>query len=310
MADTLPSPGVEDPVSLADKAVKDKVHRYYQATTRDYLRYYETGWHHHMHFGFDRDLPEGGNPTEHMVRYLAGLAGVKASDRVLDAGCGVGGSAIWLAREIGCRSLGITLVESQARLAVGFAAKRKVGGNLQDAGRAGGAAAFVVNDFSSPAFKPGFFDVVWAVESFDHAPDKCAWVESMHAILRPGGRLIIADGFRTEVDMSRGQARAYGRFLEGWAVPHLCTGGELDAYASAAGFARMHGEDLTEDVLPHSRAIYRFGFLFIPWRWGLRRLGLSSPEKLGNALATFYQYRTLKRGLWQYRVHCYRKPWP
>jgi hypothetical protein len=59
--------------------------------------------------------------------------------------------------------------------------------------------------------------------------------------------------------------------------------------------------------MPHAFAIYRFAFLFVPGRWLLRKLGLTSEEKLLNATATWHQYRTLKQGLWSYRVVVFRK---
>jgi SAM-dependent methyltransferase len=281
--------------------VKAAVRRYYHAATEDYLRYYQSDWHHHMHYGFDRELPKGGNPTEHLVRYVARIAGLKAGERMLDAGCGVGGSSIFLARELGLHCVGITLMESQARLATGFAAKGVPRG-------AAGRARFAVNDFHAPSFKPGSFDAVWAVESFDHAADKRAWVAVMAGLLKPGGRLVIADGYRAAEPRDGSQRKAYARFLAGWAVPHLCTAPELEAYAAEAGLERTHGEDISADVLPHARAIFRFGLIFIPIRWALARLGLTSAEKLGNAYATYFQYRTLRRGLWAYRVDCFRKP--
>jgi cyclopropane fatty-acyl-phospholipid synthase-like methyltransferase len=253
-----------------------------------------------MHYGFDRNLARGGNPTEHMVRFLADLAGISEGERLLDAGCGVGGSSIFLARERGCRCVGINLMESQARLARGFAARVAVPENRR--------ARFVVNDFHIPSFRPGSFDVVWAVESFDHAADKEAWVASMFDLLKPGGRLIIADGFRTGTPGDRRQAGEYARFLAGWAVPHLCSAAELERYGARAGFQLLHGEDISADVLPHARAIFRFGLLFIPVRWLLQKLRLTGPEKLGNAYATYFQYRTLKRGLWTYCAYCFRKP--
>lgn len=308
-----------------DQEVKEKVRRYYQAATEDYLKYYESDWHHHMHYGFDRDLLPGGNPTEHLVRYLARLAGLAAPEgvpapgapevrpaAVLDAGCGVGGSAIWLARELGCRCVGITLMENQARLAMGFAARPARPSAPSPAvpaeGRgAGNRARFAVNDFTHPAFKDATFDVVWAVESFDHAPDKAAWIREMGRVLKPGGRIVIADGFRSERPQSPVETRDYARFLAGWAVPHLCTFAELERWAREAGFAVDHAEDVSADVLPHARAIYRFGLLFIPFRWALHRLGLANAEKLGNAYATYFQYRTLRRGLWRYGVFCLRK---
>lgn len=296
------------------------VSRYYVAATEDYLKYYQARWHHHMHYGFDRDLPKGGNPTEHMVRYLAKIAGLMKGDRVLDAGCGVGGSSILLSRALGCRCVGITLVEGQARLARGFAATGKAGGisaapvtdkpetPAREAQETSPGARFVANDFNSPAFKPGTFDAVWALESFDHADDKKAWVRTMFRLLKPGGRLVIADGFRAEKPATEAQAAAYARFLSGWAVPHLCSVSELESYAALAGFEPVHAEDITADVMPHARAIYRFGLIFIPLRWMLAKIGLTSPEKLGNAYATFYQYRTFKQGLWTYGAFCFRKP--
>lgn len=318
-----------DPEAI--RAAKEKVSRYYRAATEDYLKYYEADWHHHMHYGFDRDLPKGGNPTEQMVKYVARVAGLLdrhdayaaategPGPKVLDAGCGVGGSAIWLARQAGCRSVGITLVEPQARLAMRYAVRHGV--RPPAMARPAGIARFAVNDFTRPAFKPGTFDVVWALESFDHAPDKAAWVAAMARILKPGGRLVVADGFRAErpaANEAGGDAaerrrrerdeRDYRAFLAGWAVPHLCTRAEMQRYASEAGLELAHDEDISADVMPHARAIYRFGLLFIPVRWVLHRLRLTSLEKLGNAVATYHQYRTFRRGLWTYRVYCFRKP--
>lgn len=301
---------------MNDPIVKEKVYRYYKETTEDYLKYYGTSRHHHMHFGFDRDLPKGGSPTTNLVRYLAGLAGLLpvAQDkpgaagavrpRVLDAGCGVGGSSIWLTREAGADCVGITLVEDQARHARAFAARDAAG----RAGDEGPKANFLVNDFTVAAFKPESFDVVWAIESFDYAPDKEAWVKQMFGLLKPGGRLVIADGFRNPGTLNPAQQRAYGHFLSGWAVPHLCTFEELEAWARGAGFETTHAEDVSADVMLHSRRIQRFGWVFIPMRAILRVLRLTSREKLGNAYATLYQYRTLKQGLWSFGVFCFRKP--
>jgi tocopherol O-methyltransferase len=275
------------------RSIKERVRRYYLATTEDYLKYYATDWHQHMHYGFDRDLPRGGNPTENLVRYLADCAGLKAGDRVLDAGCGVGGSSIWLARHRQVQSLGLNLMAFQAALARNYAG---------DSG-----AHFTCGDFMVPPFRDASFDTVWAIESFDHAPDKAEWMRVMATKLRPGGRIAIADGFRSEGDFSPPQAKAYADFLRGWAVPHLCTTAELLRYGRDAGLELMHEEDITTDVMPHAFAIYRFAFLFVPGRWLLRKLGLTSEEKLLNATATWHQYRTLKQGLWSYRVAVFRK---
>ena len=277
---------------------KEKVRRYYRASTSDYLRYYETHWHHHMHYGFDRALPKGGNPTEHLVQYAAKVAGIRAGERILDAGCGVGGTAMGWAQNPGTKSVGLNLMEFQLRLAGGFAAAK----NLSH------RAAFTAGDFMHPPFAAKSFDAVVAIESFDHAPDKKAFVEAMAGLLRPGGRLVVVDGFRSERDFSPQEESDYAKFLAGWAVPHLCTQAEIKTWAVGAGLEETHGEDITADVMPHAFAIYRFSFIFVPMRLALLALRLTNREKLGNAVATYHQYRTLKQGLWKYAVFCFRKP--
>src|SRR4051812_19112727 len=59
-------------------------------------------------------------------RMLAERAAISAHDRVLDAGCGMGGSALWLAETYGAHVTGIALSRSQLREAGRAAALRRV----------------------------------------------------------------------------------------------------------------------------------------------------------------------------------------
>jgi cyclopropane fatty-acyl-phospholipid synthase-like methyltransferase len=68
-----------------------------------------------------------------------------ASDVVLEAGCGTGGSSIWLARTVGCRVIGITLSDEQARTAKNYAARLNVGDRTD----------FLVMDFLDTCFGSG-----------------------------------------------------------------------------------------------------------------------------------------------------------
>lgn len=293
---------------MNDRAVQTRVHDHYSDTVEDYLKYYGTSRHHHMHYGFDRDLPKGGSPTGNMVRYLATVAGLlpatagKPAPRVLDAGCGVGGTSIWLARETGCSCVGITLIESHVRLARRFA--------LQDAAKraSNGMARFAANDYTTPAFKPGSFDVIVALESFCHAPDKEAWIRGMVPLLKPGGRLVIGDGFSGRPAANPAEERSFGFFLKGWAVPHFCSFEEVQTWAGNAGLETAHAEDITPDVLPHAWKIFRLGPILVPLRWLQRKLGFVGEEKLHNAYAIYHQYPTLKQGLWRYGALCFCKP--
>lgn len=277
---------------------REKVFRYYKASTDDYLTWYQSDWHHHMHYGFERDLPKGGNPTENLVRYMAEKAEISEGTRVLDSGCGVGGASIWLAEHKKANCVGLNLMEMQLKLARVFSQRH---GTL-------GRTEFVAGDFTKLPLKEESFDVIWATESYCHATDKKTWIQNMYRLLKPGGRLIVADGFRSdERTFSASEEKKYHQFISGWAVPNLSSQAEHIAWCKEAGFLTVDDEDISADVEVHAKSIFRFGLLFIPIRWALLHLGLTSLEKFGNAVATYHQYTTFKRKLWTYRVIVSRK---
>src|SRR4051812_45829854 len=88
------------------------VGRYYDET----IELYDELWGEHIHHGY---WPEGGvdgdrhAAQQRTVRELAAFAGVAPGSSVLDAGCGVGGPALYLAGELGCTVDGITLSGKQ-----------------------------------------------------------------------------------------------------------------------------------------------------------------------------------------------------
>ncbi len=282
---------------LYANSARESVYRYYKSSTQDYLKYYQTGWHQDMHYGFQRGLPKGGNPTENLVRYMAEFAQVKKDDFVLDCGCGVGGSSLWLASHIGCKCSGLNLMELQLKLARQYTLTRG-----QQA-----RCIFINGDFTQLPIKPNSYDVIWAIESSCHAPDKARWVKDMFSILKPGGRLIVADGFCAEgVNGTSGSSSfsPYNKFLKGWAVPNLASPQSFLSYFNNAGFSSVRSEDISPDIAPHALMIFRFGLIFIPLRWVLLKLSLTSPEKYGNAVATYYQYLTFRKALWSYQIFC------
>ena len=287
---------------------KKRVQRYYKASTDDYLKYYATAKHHHMHYGFSRNLPSRNDypkghpmlsPTGNLVRYLAQKAQISKGTRVLDAGCGVGGSSILLAKEFESLGVGLNFVTLQLDYAKKFAQKANVSQQLQ----------WVCSDFHHTPFPNNSFDVVWAVESFCHSGHKKEWVREMFRVLKPGGRLIIADGFQSDLQTKNIWLNfCYKWLLKGWALPHLSKGCDTQNWFKEAGFANVECEDISEDVIFHAFKIYRFSFIFVPIRWLLKSIKLGSSEKLGNALATLGQYPSLKAKMWFYEIHLGTKP--
>jgi len=281
---------------MSSKLTTQSISKYYKKSTWDYLLFYRSAWHQQMHYGFSRNQPRDLNPMENLVWYMAQVAEVGAGQLVLDAGCGLGGGSFILNKKCQSRCVGISLVDTHMTYAYKKAQKQNL------------ASRFIVADFHKAPFKKSNFDIIIAIESFDHAFDKEAWIKQMAGLLKPGGKLLIADGFRQEGQGSQNEEEEYQKFLAGWAVPHLCTPAQVCIWAKNAGLKNFHHENLTEEILPHAYNIYKFGSIALPVRKFLSRLGLGKSELTGNAAATYYQYRTLRWGLWNYWFFGWERP--
>ena len=82
---------------------------------------------------------------------LARQAGVASKDHVLDAGCGVGGSSIFLATNYGCSVTGITISAQQVRHAREYAKCHGVNE----------LTTFFVADYTNVPCNDNSFDIIW-----------------------------------------------------------------------------------------------------------------------------------------------------
>jgi MPBQ/MSBQ methyltransferase len=103
--------------------------------------------------------------------------------KVLDVGCGIGGTSRFLAKKFGdqAKVTGITLSPEQVKRATQLAKDQNVFN-----------AEFKVMDALEMQFSANTFDLVWACESGEHMPDKKKYVEEMTRVLKPGGKIVIA----------------------------------------------------------------------------------------------------------------------
>jgi tocopherol O-methyltransferase len=247
-----------------------------------------------MHMGYwDAETPDHASSLVNMNRVLAARGRMRPGDRVLDAGCGVGGSAIWLVEEFGVEVTGINVVERQLRDAQRHARRHGVNDRVR----------FEYQDITCTTFPADSFNVVWAIESACHTQEKRTFLTEARRLLVPGGRLLVADGFRTRRPLRPSEEQLLSSWLAGWAVPDLVTGEEFTNVAREVGFEHIRFEDISPNVQPSLRRLYRMArAMYPPGRAVLRPLHLISDTQLANACSALLQYQAFQRGLWLYGI--------
>lgn len=109
---------------------------------------------------------------------------------LLDIGCGTG---TWTAMVAGSRLPSRRVVGLDYSFSMTQVAHGKAAAIGED------APAFVNGDSEHLPFADQSFDVVTCSNSFHHYPHQAATIREMHRVLRPGGRLMLIDGFRDNV---------------------------------------------------------------------------------------------------------------
>src|SRR5438874_1647429 len=84
---------------------KDEIRAHYDWATP----FYRLLWGIHIHHGLWEADETPRQAQLQLIERLAGAATIAPGERVLDVGCGMGGSALHLARQLQCQVVGLTL---------------------------------------------------------------------------------------------------------------------------------------------------------------------------------------------------------
>ena len=184
------------------------------------------------------DPASGGKPTptrlhDLLVESLPPLQ----SPRVLDAGCGLGGTLLHLASSLGGTFTGLTLSEQQAR--IGREAAARAG--LQD------RIDIQVRSYDAPPDQ--HFDLIVAIESLAHSTDPATSVRALASRLAPGGIMAIVDD--KPEPAARG-SKDLELFKSGWRLPVLWGSRDYHEALREQGLTPIANHDLTPHLRPRS----------------------------------------------------------
>lgn len=271
---------------------------YYDQTQNHYQRWWQLQQGMALHYGlWDEHTTSFVEALHNMNQHLANLATIKPGEKVLDAGCGVGGAAIFLAKEYGARVQGITLSQLQVATASENALRHQVNH----------LAGFSLQDYAATKFADCSFDLIWACESSSSAPDKAAMAGEWFRLLKPGGRLVLTDFFST-ANLSNKDQQLLDNWSAIWAMSPLITTTELTGYLEKAGFAIRQVNDLTRGIGKTARRMYLSYWLGLVPAVLYNTLFSARPYARNHYKSGLYQYRALKRKCWSYHSLLAIKP--
>ncbi|MEY3460308.1 MAG: Demethylrebeccamycin-D-glucose O-methyltransferase [Planctomycetota bacterium] len=213
---------------------KDVIRRHYDISTF----FYWLLWGRHIHHGLWSGNESPQVAAQQLTERLVEEAGILRGSRVLDIGCGMGGSSIHLAKTLECRVTGVTLSPFQRRWASMAA---RLGG-------AGGRAEFLCADAEKVEFPAASADVVWSVECTEHLFDKPAFFRRAAEWLKPGGRMAICVWLAGDEPLTSAQEQLAFGVCEGFFCPSLGTEADYCSWMKAAGLEMTAIQDWTSRV--------------------------------------------------------------
>jgi SAM-dependent methyltransferase len=230
------------------------------------------------------ELHPGGEAS---TRRALELIGVAPGERLLDLASGRGDSAMLAARERGCVVTGVDYGEAAVTEA-------------RRTARAAGLAervVFRVGDAEALPFEDALFDAALCECSLCTFPDKPSALAELHRVLRPGGRLAIAD---VVADRHRLPASLHGPLATIACVGDALSRAALLRLLTTGGFHVLATRSCTQEAAEMAERVY-------DRLRGARMLGVDripgSPLAIGEAIEMVEAARgAITQGLLDYAI--------
>jgi len=217
----------------------DSVASSYDTWTEDGILEFYWGEHIHLgHYGTPpqrKDFLQAKSDFVHEMARWGGIAQSPKGTTLLDVGCGIGGSSRILAQDYGFDVTAVTISPQQVRRAQELTPEEV-------------SAKFMIGDAMSLPFPDASFDVVWSIETGPHIPDKDCFAKELLRVLKPSGRLVVADWNQRDerqTPLNFWEKPVMRQLLDQWSHP---------AFSSIEGFAErleatgmVEGNVITDD---------------------------------------------------------------
>ena len=224
------SPSRHQSLSMPRANDKGRVIEHYDVVSP----YYRALWGEHLHHGYWVRSDETKEQAQlQLIEHLAALANIKPGSRILDIGCGLGGSSLFLAKKFHASVTGITISSVQVEMANRAATEQHLDAN------------FLLMDAEAMIFDQQF-DVLWSVESISHYQDRQKFFDSAAKFLKPGGTFAITDWFKKE-NLTPAETRRLIEPIEKGMFVELQIMDDYEKYFRSNGLQILRREILTKN---------------------------------------------------------------
>jgi tocopherol O-methyltransferase len=208
----------------------------------DRLSYlYGLFWGEHLHHGYwegSESIPRAQIQLMERLAERAAVPRVPRGARVLDIGCGIGGSALWLADQFDCDVTGLTISPVQQRMAAAKAKSRGLSSRVR----------FHVTDANAWQPERSSFDLIWIMESSEHFHDKPGFFERCARALKPGGTLAVCAWLRHDGPMREDHRHLVNNIAEAMLSASLDSLSDYQRWMEDAGLNVTAADDITRHV--------------------------------------------------------------
>ena len=222
--------------------LQNRIKNFYDASSG----LWEQVWGEHMHHGYYG--PDGKQRKERrqaqidLIEECLAWAKVQTASQILDVGCGIGGSSLYLAEKFGASTEGITLSPVQANRAT---QRAEAAGLSQRVG-------FQVADALAIPFPDESFDLVWSMESGEHMPNKQKFLQECYRVLKPGGKFLMATWCHrpTPPALTPDEQQHLEKIYRVYCLPYVISLPDYAQIAQETGFTAIQTADWSEAVAP------------------------------------------------------------
>ncbi len=257
-----------------------KVQGFYEEVSQDYLFWDEAL---NMHFGYCNSIQDffsNARALKSLNRKVLNMLILgKPSQKLIDLGCGMGGTMIQATNEFPNLEIkGVSISQTQTQIGNQKLAKQSSPNQI------------IQGDYEALPFPDDKFDGAYAIESFCHSGCSSKALSEAYRVLKPGAKLVISDAFTKQEFMPNSALKIKYAMQNKWRLKELISIEKCYERANEVGFRLSSIEDISFRVAPSLlRVPFTIAkFYFDHWRKGKKMSKVSKD----NAWASFYALLT------------------